>query len=124
MSKSASSGQLRPLPFLHSAAMLVLAIGWARYCWRESPLGATTTRVRPRDTIFGLHHALDIFQASLGDLLLGFSTILLFAIGTGIYVRRIQVWIDARSSGEAVAYGSAGLKEQALAANINHERQS
>jgi hypothetical protein len=43
--------------------------------------------------------------------------VLLFALGTGIYVRRVQVWLDARSSGQAVAYGSADLKDQALAAN-------
>ncbi len=104
--------------------MLALAIAWVSYGWRESPLGVAATRARPRDTIFGLDHALDIFQASLGDLVLGLCAILLFAIGTGIYVRRIQVWIDARSSGEAVAYGGADLQDQALAANINHERQS
>ena len=123
MSKAGASGELRPLPVLHGLTMLALGILWAFYCWRQSPLRGVGPRGRPRDEILGLDQALDILTASVGDVLLGLCTLLLFAVGTGIYVRRFQVWLDARSSGEAVAYGSADLKDQALSANLPQARR-
>ena len=104
--------------------MLALAVAWACYCWRESPLRLPGAGKVARGSVVGLERALNILSGSIGDLLLGFVTLLLFAIGTGIYVRRFQVWLDARSSGEAVAYGSADLKDRALAANAAPKRSN
>jgi hypothetical protein len=122
MSRSAGPGQVRPLPFLHAAAMLALAFAWASFCWGENRPTVDARHVHPRD-VLAVHQVLDILTAALGDLVLGLSALALFALGTGIYVRRLQVWIDARSSGEAVAYGSADLKDQALAANVTQREE-
>ena len=117
MTRTSGSNDLRPLPFLHAAAMLGLAAAWVLHCWRQNPLRRAPAGRDAQDGFVGLDHAFDVFAASLGDVLLGFCSLLLFAVGTGVYVRRFQIWIDARSSGEAVAYGSADLKDQALVAN-------
>jgi hypothetical protein len=112
MNRTQPSGDHRPLPLLHMMAMFGLALGWLYYCWRETSLRYTGPKLG-----LDLDQAVDLLTRSLGDFLLGLCTVLLFALGTGIYVRRVQVWLDARSSGQAVAYGSADLKDQALAAN-------
>jgi hypothetical protein len=107
---------------LHGLVMFGLGLLWSYYCWRHSAFQPRRTSTSPGD-VLGLDRVLDVFTASLGDLLLGFCTVLLFALGTGIYVRRFQVWLDARSSGQAVAYGSADLKDQALSANLPQSRR-
>ena len=118
--KRTGVSEIRTLPFLHAISMLGIAAAWLCYCWHESPLrfaGASPRRSDVRD----LEHALAIVSASLGDVVLGFCTIFILALGTGVYVRRLQTWIDARSSGEAVAYGGADLRDRALAANTDRD---
>jgi hypothetical protein len=123
MNKSpAPQPEHRPLLVLHTLLVLLLAAGWIYYCWTRfsSPLRAVLERAHgPR--VFDL--VARIAEAAAGDFLLGFCTLLLFAVGTGLYVRRLQIWIDARSAGDAVAYGSAHLKDQALAANARRKVQ-
>jgi hypothetical protein len=121
MSATPGSNQTRPLPLLHGLIMIGLALLCAYYCWLHAPSQLRRVSQRPGD-VLGLDRVMDVFAASLGDLLLGFCTLLLFGLGTGIYVRRFQVWLDARSSGQAVAYGSADLKDQAVSANLPPSR--
>jgi hypothetical protein len=115
----AGHGELRPLPFLHVVIMLGLGVGWASYCWSERSILLEGLHPRSADRDRGLDHAFAVLSMSSVDVLLGACTLVLLAVGTGVYVRRFQTWIDARSSGEAVAYRSADLKDQALAANAN-----
>jgi hypothetical protein len=119
--KRPGADEIRTLPFLHTLLMLGSAASWIYYCWTESPLrvaggGSGSSRIG------SVSLALAILNGSMGDVLLGFCSILLFGVGTGAYVRRIQTWIDARSSGDAVAYGGVDLKDQALAANTDRQR--
>jgi hypothetical protein len=123
MSKPATPGEIRPLLLLHALAMFGLAGGWVAYCWRETSLLVRLRRPIAGDFL-GLDRALDLGSAALGDIFLGLCAVLVLAIGTGLYVRRAQVWIDARSSGEAVAYGSVDLKDSALAANADETRRA
>jgi hypothetical protein len=122
MSRPASASEMRPLLLLHALAMLGLAGGWVAYCWSRTSLHVQVHRPAAGDFL-GLDRALDTGSAALGDILLGLSAVFLFAVGTGLYVRRAQIWIDARSSGEAVSYGSANLKDSALAANADEPRR-
>jgi hypothetical protein len=124
MSKSGSSGEMRPLPTIHALVMLALAAGWIWYCWSHSAMRAIPHHRGRGADFLGLDRVLDMMTASLGDVALGLGTLFVFAIGTGIYVRRAQLWIDARASGEAVAYGSADLKDRALAANVDKSKRS
>jgi hypothetical protein len=120
--KRSGADEIRTLPFLHSLLILGSAASWVYYCWTESPLRIGGGGRGSRIGSVNLDHALAILNASMADVLLGFCSILLFAVGTGAYVRRVQTWIDARSSGDAVAYGGVDLKDQALAANTDRQR--
>jgi hypothetical protein len=121
MSKSTPSAELRPLPFIHAVAMIVLAAAWVVYCWEHVATGGLARALSHRQNPPGLDRAFALAGAALGDILLGLCSVFLFAVGTGIYVRRAQLWIDARGSGEAVAYGGADLKDRALAANADRQ---
>ena len=56
-------------------------------------------------------------QTSMVDVAGGVVVLLVFAIGSGIYVRRIEIWLQARSSGDAMDLAGSGLGDRALAAN-------
>jgi hypothetical protein len=56
-------------------------------------------------------------QTSMADIAGGVVVLLVFAIGSGIYVRRIEIWLQARSSGDAMDLAGSGLGDRALAAN-------
>jgi hypothetical protein len=122
MSKTAPVHELRPLLFLHALLMFGLAATWLYYCWSATAPAFDNLLGRTHGPL-AVTRALDVLSAAATDILLGISTIFLFAFGTGLYVRRVQIWIDARSAGDAVAYGSANLKEQALAANARRKVQ-
>jgi hypothetical protein len=117
-----SPGQMRAFPVLHALAMLALAAGWIYYCWRESLARFAGPRRGPA-VVIDLDRMLATLNATLADVLLGCCTVFLLAIGTGLYVRRLQTWIDAHTSGDAVALGGADLKDQALAANAAAVRE-
>jgi hypothetical protein len=116
MSKTGTADRIRPLALLHLLTMCVLAIAWAVYCWQASR-PALMARGAPAGLEASLDRVLAMVHRVTSDLFVGLGTLFLFALGTGIYVRRFQVWIDARTAGEAVAYGSADLKDRAMAAN-------
>jgi hypothetical protein len=122
MSKPPSPTETRPLLLLHTLAIFGLAGLWVAYCWEKMSLHFQLDRPSPGDFL-GLDRVLAAGSAALGDVFLGLCAVFIFAIGTGLYVRRAQVWIDARSSGEAVAYGGANLKDSALAANADEPRR-
>jgi hypothetical protein len=120
MSKTGNGPEMRPLVLIHSLAICILGAGWGYYCW----VMLHGRSVRLTGGFRSLEAAFDSMSAAAADVLLGLCTLLIFAIGTGIYVRRVQVWLDARSAGQGVAYGSADLKDQALAANAKRAARS
>jgi hypothetical protein len=61
--------------------------------------------------------AIAVVQTSMPDVAGGFVVLLIFALGTGIYVRRLEIWLQARGSGDAMDLAGAGLGDRALAAN-------
>jgi hypothetical protein len=130
----ASSRKHRLLTILHRLAMIALAAWWGRYFWLHSPairwwqrLGAGRERGPARSTAAAMDLAVDhlerLLRVTALDLGFGLAVLLLLAIGTGVYVRRLEIWLEARTSGQAVAFGADGLEGRALAANPESRRR-
>jgi len=123
------------LSLLHILLVFTLAGWWGLFFWRHSPA---------RD-VFRLHRArpahvsraqgrtlpgqLDVLAAgqagrvvtaakvAVADVTYGLAVLVLFAVGSGVYVRRFEIWLQARSSGEAMSFRGGDLTDAALAAN-------
>ena len=65
---------------------------------------------------------MDLVQAVRPDLVGGLGVLLLLALGTGIYVRRFEVWLEAHQAGEAAAIRGVGLDQAALGANKDRKK--
>lgn len=120
MSKSGGEAETKPLLVLHFVSCAALGVAWAVYCWTNYQ----PPRFRPGPTRRGvfesaLSDGISYLAGLSGDFLLGLVVVVIFGIGTRLYLRKFQVWLDARAAGNAVAYGGADLKDQALAANAN-----
>lgn len=122
------------LSLLHVLAVLALICWWGAFFWQHTPARALLHRVTTNPhthavairrmthilewKVGAIEHGLD---AALGDIVFGLITIAQLAIGTGVYVRRLEIWLQARSSGQAVALGTTDLPDAALAANAEKE---
>jgi hypothetical protein len=109
-----STGSFKLLPALHILCIAGLASGWVYYCASFLPKGVLAKLVnsRTRDIVIARY-----VQPLLNDVLLGSVTLAVFALGTGLFVHRLQVWIEGRGSGQAIALRGANLHDQAIAAN-------
>jgi hypothetical protein len=124
------------LPLVHIIACLVMGAWWGIYFWRHSPsrelfgLHRPTARqvarasrapeVTPRLEYLNrsqIERALAAGRAGVGDLTCGIGVLTMFAIGTGVYVRRLDNWLHARTSGQAVAFRGQDLSVAAVDAN-------
>jgi hypothetical protein len=114
---------MRPLMIMH-VLLIVLVLGWwAMYFWAHTPArrvyrlatvaGNTSGGFINFDPLFAA------FRVAIGDVALGLGTVTFFALGSRVYARRVQVWLDARTSGHAVSLGATDLESQALQANVN-----
>ena len=139
------SSQPKPmhvLSILHVIAIAGLVIWWSQYFWRHTPardvlgrsdLASTAHRRAPGTAVSDraagelarhTRHAANALALAGADVAGGLVVLSLFAVGTGIYVRRFEVWLQARGSGETVAFAGAGLDNEALAANRRTEGRS
>lgn len=116
----------KPLSTLHLILMLAIAGWWAVYFANHTPAGAAfSAKSAKSDTSHGRSINLDIpvdaadaaLRVALPDLALGALTLLLFAVGTRGYVTRLETWLWARTSGQAVSLGGRGLEDEVLSAN-------
>jgi hypothetical protein len=121
------SRRLRPLATLHFLAMLALSVWWLVYFVEHSPAGQIFRR-RAQGAPGGLGQLDSAVDAALAaalaagpDLAMGAVVLVLLGIGTGMYVRRFEVWLQARSSGHVVSFGATGLEDQALIANAERK---
>ncbi len=129
------------LPLCHILVMLVIATWWGTYFWWQSPsrelfhLHETT----PRQPAQAARHTalvpkLDFMyssqgsrffmaaRAGIGDLAWGGAVLLLVGLCTGVYVRRFDTWLNARTSGQAVAFRGHDLTAATLDANTQQQR--
>jgi hypothetical protein len=133
-------GKMHPLSILHVVAMTGLLVWWSLYFWGHTPArdlfrndapaqnaqhrraagaslggkaaGALGARVQGAGTAVSV---------ALADVAGGLVVLVLFAVGTGIYVRRFEIWLQARGSGETMAFAGTGLGDKTLAANSVRE---
>jgi hypothetical protein len=117
---------LRPLLVLHLLAVIGLALWWGLYFWQHTParrLPPRPAHARPlkptAPAIFSLDPLFGRVKLAIGDVAFGTLSVLVVALGTRVYARRLQIWLDARTSGEAVSYGTSDLASHALAANAD-----
>jgi len=125
---------LHPIRVLHVLACLGLAFGFGWYAWRHHPVRSIlrAQAQRPpvaRGALRGgpaftgeLSRRLDLVQAILPDLVGGLGVLLLLSLGTGIYVRRFEVWLEAHQAGAAAAIRGVGLDRAALGANKDRKK--
>lgn len=132
--------KLHVLSLLHVCVVFVLAGWWGLFFWRHSPARDVFRLHRPRPahvagaqgrTLPGQLDVLAAGQASrvvtaakvaIADVTYGLAVLVLFAVGSGVYVRRFEVWLQARSSGEAMSFRGGDLTDAALAANATQRR--
>jgi len=129
------------LPFLHVLAMLALAAWWGIYFWHYSPSRElfhlhqpTARQIARADHQSALPPKLDYLhgsqgsrfllaaRAGLGDLACGGCVLLMVALCTGVYVGRLDTWLNARTSGQAVALRGQDLTAATLDANAQPQR--
>jgi hypothetical protein len=138
---TSQSKRMHPLSALHVVAIAGLVVWWSLYFWHHTPArdllrdDSTPTRAqhgRPdhgslegKATVAfdaGARRASTAVSVALADVAAGVLVLLLFAVGTGIYVRRVEIWLQARSSGETMSFAGNGLDDKTLAANPSGRR--
>jgi hypothetical protein len=121
--------RMRLLSTLHLLAVLALAAWWGAYFWAHSPAcrawraGLAGPRASSPEVVASIEGQLDratrLLHLAAADLAFGAGVLVMVALGTGTYVRRLEIWLEARTSGQAVSFGADGLEGQALAANAD-----
>lgn len=128
--------KIRPLLVLHLLAMLALAVWWGAYFWRHTPsrqlfrLSEPTTRqtttaarrpaLMPKTAYLTTSQTTRMavaLRAATGDLIFGSFVLAMVGIASGVYVRRLDNFLGARTSGQAVAFRGQDLTAAALDAN-------
>jgi hypothetical protein len=128
-----TSRRMRFLSTLHLVAVLALASWWGSYFWSHSPAcrawraGLAAPRSSSPEVVGDIEGQLDraarLLHLAAADLAFGAGVLVMVAIGTGAYVRRFEIWLEARTSGQAVSFGAEDLEGQALAANADRTRR-
>jgi hypothetical protein len=130
---AAPTKRIRPLATLHLLAVLTVGLWWTIYFWQHTPArGASTARsAASTRAVKEVPDAIDLpldgveraLRLAAGDIAFGAIALVLLGVGTGAYVRRVEIWLEARTSGQAVAFGADGLEGKALLANSESRRK-
>ena len=124
------------LEVLHVFAMAGLLVWWSLYFWQHTPARELLARHPETPSTHRRHTAgaaltdgaagelgrrardtAEVLPLTAPDVLGGLFVLSLFAVATGIYVRRFEVWLRARGSGETMTFAGTGLDDRTLAAN-------
>lgn len=126
--------RLHPIRVLHVLVCLAMACGFGWYAWQNHPVrkaiqaGRVAGHQRGRLASPGFSlpavfaERLVLARAALPDVLGGLAVLGLFSLGTGIYARRFEVWLEAHQAGEAAAIRGVGLDRAALGANKDRKK--
>jgi len=127
---------LHPIRILHVLGCLAMACWFGGYAWQHHPVrqafqagglsrGQRAGSARVRRGLFlpaDLAERLVLLRAAVPDVLGGLAVLGLFALGTGVHVRRFEVWLEAHQAGEAAALRGVGLDRAALGANKDRKK--
>ena len=125
---------LHPLRILHGLACVGLGLVFGWYAWQFHPirqaLGHSAQRVTVNRRLGPgfpgftgeLSKRLELVQAVLPDVIGGLGVLLLFSLGTAVYAKRFEVWLEAHQAGEAAAIRGVGLDQAALGANKDRKK--
>ena len=122
-----------PIRVLHALGCLAIGGWFAWYGWQHHPArlafqaqaGRPSGRPRPVPGVLlsqVLAHRFALVGYVLPDALGGLAVVVLFSLGTGIYARRFEVWLEAHQAGEAAAIRGVGLDRAALGANKDRKK--
>ena len=124
-----------PIRILHVLVCLAIAGGFAWYAWQHHPSRAafrtpapSPAQHAPRSSLptqalsEKLSIRLALVRAVLPDVIAGLGILGLFSLGTGVYARRFEVWLEVHRSGEAAALRGLGLDRAALGANKDRKK--
>ena len=123
--------QQHPIRILHMLGCLAMASWFAWFAWEQHParvafraqLANHPRRGMPVQAMpEGLRVRLALVRAVLPDVIGGLGVVALFALGTGIYARRFEIWLEVHRAGEAAALRGLGLDRAALGANKDRKR--
>lgn len=126
--------RLHPIRLFHVLGCLAMTGWFGWYAWQNHPVrrafqtgrvardrGARPAKPRPAAQAQWVER-LVLIRAALPDVLGGMAVLLLFALGTGVHVRRFEVWLEAHQAGEAAALRGVGLDRAALGANKDRKK--
>ena len=128
--------RLHPIRVIHALGCLAMACWFGWYAWQNHPVRKAfqagrisgSQGARPARGNGGLFLPADFVErfvllgAAVPDVLAGLSVLFLFGLGTGVYVRRFEVWLEAHQAGEAAALRGIGLDQAALGANKDRKK--
>jgi hypothetical protein len=120
---------LRPLWTIHLVLMMLLTGAWLLFLLQHTPARSYWESAKGhrrhmyssdsmgRALRENLERSRIIARAIAGDLFFGALTVGLFWLGSRVYVRRFEIWLEARGSGEAMSLGGTELSADTIAAN-------
>jgi hypothetical protein len=124
--------RLHPIRVLHALGCLSMACWFSWYAWQHHPARKAFQTGRMARGEGAPHHGLFVpaafterlvlLRAALPDVMGGMAVLFLFALGTGVYLRRFEVWLEAHQAGEAAALRGVGLDRAALGANKDRKK--
>jgi hypothetical protein len=124
-----------PIRILHVLVCLAMTGWFSWFAWENHPsrvaFRTQYTRharraPRPRALDLNLPEKLQVrlalVRSVLPDAIGGLAVLALFTLGTGVYARRFEVWLEAHRAGEAAALRGLGLDRAALGANRDRKK--
>ena len=127
-----------PIRILHVLVCLAMTGWFSWFAWENHPsrvaFRAHDARHAQRAPRPPLSRALDLnlpgklqvrlalVRSVLPDAICGLAVLALFSLGTGVYARRFEVWLEAHRAGEAAALRGLGLDQAALGANRDRKK--
>jgi hypothetical protein len=127
--------RLHPIRVLHILGCLAIAGWFSWFAWENHPSRAAfkmqsglQARRGPKAKVPALalpeklRVRLGLVRSVLPDAIGGLTVLALFSLGTGVYARRFEIWLEAHRAGEAAALRGLGLDQAALGANRDRKK--
>jgi hypothetical protein len=127
--------RLHPIRVLHILGCLAIAGWFSWFAWENHPSraafkaqGGLPARRAPKAKAPALalpeklRVRLALVRSVLPDAIGGLTVLALFSLGTGVYARCFEIWLEVHRAGEAAALRGLGLDQAALGANRDRKK--